>query len=522
MSRIYEGGGSDRRYEGRTRGASYQPRQVASNEKELRQQQEAVLQDLATRERERQRDDLLYNKAQATSAEVARLQLNAEQSAAAAEFRMIQNAERFALQRAQLGEEQLLKETSMKGANSLANDILAMSQGVQNALLEQSQLIARNELKGKQTLDSGFLSMNQDYAANKLNQDLVFQRGQMQGQQSLENSFLKQQQLASRLITEQNQQLQSDSLKQNQQIAKGNLKQTQQYQKSALKQTQLNDRSRLKGQNSLNNSQLKANQQLSKDLLKSGQALESMQLGEKLGTQNSNLIAQQNLQKSQTNASLAMKNDFLIANTELGAEARALTANQAIERAEQQAQFASERSALSKQQAGISALMSFAKIATGAAEIVQDYNTQQEKEQAAAEKLEREIAENYAFLIGTDNSVVQADGSVNPVIATEQAIQAEEVAFESGVQAVSAGDLQTAENIRQPLADQTMNRNVRQMGISEASMAFQGELDARLSDPSYAIQTTDGRILTIGSVRSEAELKNLSMVSLNRSPLSSG
>ena len=151
--------------------------------------------------------------------------------------------------------------------------------------------------------------------------------------------------------------------------------------------------------------------------------------------------------------------------------------------------------------------MSFAKIATGAAEIVQDYNTQQEKEQAAAEKLEREIAENYAFLIGTDNSVVQADGSVNPVIATEQAIQAEEVAFESGVQAVSAGDLQTAENIRQPLADQTMNRNVRQMGISEASMAFQGELDARLSDPSYAIQTTDGRILTIGSVRSEAELQ---------------
>lgn len=411
MSRIYQGGGSDRRYKGRTRDASFQPYQVASNEKELRQQGQQVLDNLRTQERERQRADQAYNLQQASGARAAELNLRAEQSADAAMFQLTQNAERFALQRVQLGEQQLLKKTSLEGQQALANDLLAQKQGLQTGLLQQSQLAQRGELDRKQGLET---------------------------------------------------------------------------------------------------TQLKSNQQLNRNLLGAKQALETLQTTENLGRQQLQLMQRQNLGMSQLGQRQAQAYEFQIANTELGIAMRAQEANQALDRQYLQTQQVLEQSALAKQRAGVNALLSFADIALKSAELGFQYKEQKDREAEAEAKQQQEAAMYYEWLYTDDASVIQSDGSVNPVVQQESVLQDSEISYESGVQVVSQGNPVIAEEIRQPEADATMNRQLRKLDVAEAGMSFKPQLFDLVNDPNFAIQGPNGPI-TLTSARSRGELQMVVM-----------
>ena len=55
MSRIYQGGGAERRFQSNKQSRAYNPTQVKGNIKQIKQEGEAAIRDLQTQDRERQR-----------------------------------------------------------------------------------------------------------------------------------------------------------------------------------------------------------------------------------------------------------------------------------------------------------------------------------------------------------------------------------------------------------------------------------------------------------------------------------
>ena len=456
MSRIYQGGGADRRYEGRARGASYQPSKVASNEKELRQQGQQVLQDLETQERERQRRESLEMAESATSAQVEALQLRAEQQAAASQFKFGQNAQRMALQRVQLGEEQLLKKTSLEGEQNLATQQRILKDKLERGLLTSSQTAKLNETKSRNQL-----ATDQLRAQQRLGQDML------KGEQKLKKGQLKAAQDLQYGLTNLSQGLQKSQLAANQQLKRN---------------------------------ELEAKNQLDLGLLTNKNQLDTLQTTERLGLEYQQTVERGDLQMSQLGMQQNLKFDFMQADFLLGSEARALGAQQAIDTRTQQAEFAVQNAEFSKMKAGVSALLSFADIAVGGAELVGEYQKQQEVKRLEEEKIQLQTA-GYEWLFSPSASIVQPDGSVNPIITQEKALLASEEAYESGIQAASGQNPVTAELLRGPEADATMLRNIGQTDVNEASRRFSSDFNALISDPNFQVQMPDGSTRTLGTLR---------------------
>ena len=57
MARIYQGGQSEKRYQGNARGASFSPTQVTNKNKAIKQQGDAAIRDLQTQDRESKRNE---------------------------------------------------------------------------------------------------------------------------------------------------------------------------------------------------------------------------------------------------------------------------------------------------------------------------------------------------------------------------------------------------------------------------------------------------------------------------------
>ena len=331
MSRIYQGGGAERRFQSSARSRGFNPTQATSNAKQIQQQGKRVLEDLETLNRERQRSDQMSNLETSMSDRAAQLDLRQEQIAESGQFKLNQMYDSFAVANDQLQEKQQLQ---MRQQYDKASFELGR--------LSDSQALAREQFSEKQAL---------------------------QAKDSEERFFL-------------------------------------------------------------------------------------------------------------------------------GIEARGQQAQFAVDRAQLQAEQTVARANSQLMQTAVSSLINFG-MAVGKDVMA----NQQEEEQ---KRQEREQL-GMDFLYSDEGSAVSSTGSVNPVVDNQKNIQASEVAVESAIQTQAGGNPIEAENIRQPLADATMDRDLRQASIGEAAINFRPEFEALISDPSTVLEV-NGQPMSLGTIKNRAEL----------------
>ena len=353
MSRIYQGGQSERRYQSRVRQQAYQPTQVASNVKKLQQQGQQILDDLKTKERERVRGDRLDNLERDTSFKADQLNLQVIQKAEAGRFKFQQDVEKLALRNAQGQEQRALRQISTDAKNKFENTQL-----------------------------------------------------------ELKNSFTE----------------------------------TQQASKFAQ------DRAFSQQQNSLKSSQLA-----------SEQALKSQQMNE----------------------------NFII-----GANLRGLQAQNQVDRSQLQAEQTAASAQTKLTQIAVEGLLKFAGVGLEVAELISDQRIAQEKKDA-------ELDAAFGWL--RTGGATTGD-SVEGVIADQRDLNTLEVAEEEAFGKVSGGNPIIAEQLRQPEADASMDRNLRQASVGEAAIRFQADYDALISDPNFRAIMPDGQSKSLGELRNTSEL----------------
>ncbi len=353
MSRIYQGGQSERRYQSRVRQQAYQPTQVASNVKKLQQQGQQILDDLKTKERERVRGDRLDNLERDTSFKADQLNLQVIQKAEAGRFKFQQDVEKLALRNAQGQEQRALRQISTDAKNKFENTQL-----------------------------------------------------------ELKNSFTE----------------------------------TQQASKFAQ------DRAFSQQQNSLKSSQLA-----------SEQALKSQQMNE----------------------------NFII-----GANLRGLQAQNQVDRSQLQAEQTAASAQTKLTQVAVEGLLKFAGVGLEVAELISDQRIAQEKKDA-------ELDAAFGWL--RTGGATTGD-SVEGVIADQRDLNTVEVAEEEAFGKVSGGNPIIAEQLRQPEADASMDRNLRQASVGEAAIRFQADYDALISDPNFRAIMPDGQSKSLGELRNTSEL----------------
>lgn len=174
MSRIYQGGGADRRFQSNKQSRRYSPTKVQGDVKRIQQEGQAAIQDLQTKDRERVRDNQMSDLESNTADRFAQLQLKQEQIQEQAAFKMQQTVDRFELQNTQrddkdklamqqfadkskfslqqTGEQGQLKFEQMSEKINLQNDQMQenLDLGLQrlttqaNAQIEQAQMSADN------------------------------------------------------------------------------------------------------------------------------------------------------------------------------------------------------------------------------------------------------------------------------------------------------------------------------------------------------------------------------------------
>lgn len=331
MSRIYQGGGADRRYQSTARSRNYNPTQATSNAKKIQQEGQRIQDDLATANRERERANQMSNLEQSMSDRAAQLDLRQEQLAEEGQFKLDQTFERLSLESQQLSDKQRL----------------ATQQAYEKASFGLSQLGREQKLK-----------------RNQLTEKQILER------QDIDERF------------------------------------------------------------------------------------------------------------------------------ELGVRARGQAAQFAVDRAELQAKQAVQRANMQLMQTAVSSLINF-----GTA--VYDYTSKQAAK-AEDQAQEREAA-GIDFLFSDAGAPVSSSGEVNPVVQNEANLRASEVAVETSVQNIAQGSTIEAENIRQPMADATMDRNLRQASIGEAAINFRPEFDALIGDPNTTIEV-NGQQRTLASINNRADL----------------
>ena len=173
MSRIYQGGSSDRSYQGKERKA-YTPLKVANQQQQIKEQGDRLLADLRTQDRERNRQeetDKLVSQFE-DKAELSELQMI--QASELGRFKLLQKIEGFDVANQQLNEKQSL-------------EFQALTSGFQ---LKNNQLVAKNLLDLNQTTEKGVFQNSQLGAKQILNTKFSNEKLSLQEQQIAEDLAL--------------------------------------------------------------------------------------------------------------------------------------------------------------------------------------------------------------------------------------------------------------------------------------------------------------------------------------------
>ena len=172
MSRIYKGGTSDRSYQGKQRQA-YTPLQVANKQQQIQDEGNRLLEDIRTRDRERNRNDETAKLVSEFEdrAEVSELQMI--QASELGRFKLLQKIEGFDVANQQLNAKQSLEFQALTSGFKLQNNQL-----VAKNLLELNQVVDKgifqnSQLGDKQLLDAKFLGEKLSLEEQKIAEDLA-------------------------------------------------------------------------------------------------------------------------------------------------------------------------------------------------------------------------------------------------------------------------------------------------------------------------------------------------------------
>ena len=308
-----------------------------------------------------------------------------------------------------------------------------------------------------------------------------------------------------------------------QKAAQLDLQMEQQAEQGQLKLTQLKDKadlsmSQLEASNALKVDQTfkKASLELNQAVTRAGQAtkqtrnkaklaldqtvdrgtLATKQAAAKAKFSNKQLGASQELARDQMIDKQTLATEQADEAFMLGARMRGQTAQFAVDRAELQAQQAVQRANMQVMQTAVSSLISFGKAVYSE---IQSNNA--EEEQRAQEREQSGID----LLLSDQSSPTSS--TTQSVIENQAAVQSSEVAVETAIQTQASGNSIEAENIRQPLADATMDRNLRQASIGEAAINFRPEFERLISDPNTVIEV-NGKPMTLASINNRADLND--------------
>ena len=269
------------------------------------------------------------------------------------------------------------------------------------------------------------------------------------------------------------------------------LKQLQQEQAAKFKQEQTKDAFELVNQQQLEKNALSLELQYDKNTLANKQlvdknSLVNQQFTSKAAFDNQQLSERATLSYNQLVAQNTLKSDQLDERQALEKQRMINSANAQREQAWMQAKHATERAALSKQRAGVTALLAFADIGLKATAMAVEYNQKKKQEQESLE------------FFGSDGvKIIQPDGTVNPIVQRDEAKTAAVSATEDGVQAVATRDGLTgveADVIRRPAANYNNGRTVQQIGVAEAATQI-GPVLQDSWNKGVKVQLPDGRIL---------------------------
>ncbi len=185
MARIYQGGQSEKRYQGNARGASFSPTQVTNKNKAIKQQGDAAIRDLQTQDRESKRNEQMSAVSRRAQDATDKSQLQIAQQQLADQLRLQQSVDKNLLDAAQTyskGElaldqlversDQGLKFSTDKSKQSfsqkLQKDTLALQDldektglGIESRALQANNSLASQALQAKQTVDNANRAVTQ-------------------------------------------------------------------------------------------------------------------------------------------------------------------------------------------------------------------------------------------------------------------------------------------------------------------------------------------------------------------------
>ena len=247
---------------------------------------------------------------------------------------------------------------------------------------------------------------------------------------------------------------------------------------------------------------LKIKQTYDKASFDLGQTVARTNLKTKQGAQSGKFALKQNadrqeIARDQMLEKQTQQSEHSYENFILGVESRGQSAQFAVDRAELQANQAVQRANNQLLSTAVGSLLKFGM--TVAQEVINEQQTQERQAQ------EREQL-GMDFLYSPQGSAVSVDGAPNPVAQQQTDLQASEQAVESSIAQVSGGNPIEAENIRQPLADATMDRDLRQASIGEAALMFPAEFESFIQNPETK-SLVNGQMISLGEVRSRPELR---------------
>ena len=255
--------------------------------------------------------------------------------------------------------------------------------------------------------------------------------------------------------------------------------------------SQLEERNTLKLKQAFDKASFDLGQTVARTNLKTKQGLQS---GKFALEQNA---ARQEIARDQMLEKQTLQSEQSYENFILGIESRGQSAQFAVDRAELQAQQTVQRANNQLLSTAVNSLLSF-----GMAVGNQVMAEKAEEEQKAQQRAEL----GMDFLYSPQGSAVSVDGTPNPVAKQQTDLQESEQAVEASIAQVSGGNPIEAENIRQPLADATMDRDLRQASIGEAAIMFPAEYEAFIQNPETK-SLVNGQMISLGEVRSRPELR---------------
>ncbi len=185
MSRIYEGGQSQNTYKGTDRTVKYNPTQVVSEEKKVKEEGQQKLRDLQTKDRQAQRQD-----------QFASLELQAEQKVQNLDLQIMQaetknqHEQQLTVEKSNLQTDQLAAKADLKMSQTVESFSQASEQLADKNALSLNQLRASNSLKLEHQREN--VEMKQQHAAIKADNQLAATHQQLSHQVDRANTALMQ------------------------------------------------------------------------------------------------------------------------------------------------------------------------------------------------------------------------------------------------------------------------------------------------------------------------------------------